>query len=63
MLPLFLTPSVDRGKRPIRDELELRQKAQAILKTHRLEGFLSFSPFLLTNFLSVSNSSLTNFIT
>ena len=39
---LSLTPSVGRGKRQIRDELELRQKAQAILKTHRVEGLLDY---------------------
>ena len=39
---LALTPQVGRGKRQIRDELELRQKAQAILKTHRVEGLLDY---------------------
>ena len=39
---LALTPPVGRGKRQIRDELELRQKAQAILKTHRVEGLLDY---------------------
>ena len=39
---LALTPPVGRGKRQIRDELELRQQAQAILKTHRVEGLLDY---------------------
>ena len=39
---LSLTPPVGRGKRQIRDELELCQKAQAILKTHRVEGLLDY---------------------
>ncbi len=39
---LALTPQVGRGKRQIRDELELCQKAQAILKTHRVEGLLDY---------------------
>ena len=39
---LALTPPVGRGKRQIRDELELCQKAQAILKTHRVEGLLDY---------------------
>ena len=39
---LALTPSVGRGKRQIRDELKLRQQAQAILKTHRVSGLLEY---------------------
>ncbi len=37
-----LTPTVSRGKRQIRDELELCQKAEQILKTHRVEGLLNY---------------------
>jgi transposase len=39
---LALTPPVGRGKRQIRDELELCQKAEQILKTHRVEGLLDY---------------------
>lgn len=39
---LALTPPVARGKRQIRDELELCQKAEQILKTHRVEGLLDY---------------------
>ena len=39
---LALTPTVGRGKRQIRDELELGQKAQVILKTHRVERLLDY---------------------
>ncbi len=35
-----LTPPPGRGKRIVRDELTLRQKVQAILKAHRVEGLL-----------------------
>ena len=38
-----LTPPVGRGKRQIRDEAVLHQKAIAILKQHRVEGLLSYS--------------------
>lgn len=37
-----LTPAVGRGKRQIRDRSELAQKAQAILKAHRVEGLLEY---------------------
>ncbi len=37
-----LTPPPGRGKRIVRDELTLRQKVQAILKAHRVEGLLHF---------------------
>lgn len=40
---LALTPSVGRGKRQIRDELELCHQAEQILKTHRVEGLLDYS--------------------
>ncbi|MGF1493656.1 MAG: IS1634 family transposase [Microcoleaceae cyanobacterium] len=40
---LALTPTVGRGHRQIRVESELHQKAQAILKAHRVEGLLDFS--------------------
>ena len=39
---LALTPPFARGKRQIRDELELCQKAEQILKTHRVEGLLDY---------------------
>lgn len=38
-----LTPEVGRGKRQIRDLSELQQKANTILKAHRVEGFLEYS--------------------
>ena len=38
-----LTPSPGRGKRQIREESILQQKVQAIVKTHRVEGWLHFS--------------------
>lgn len=40
---IALTPPVGRGKRQIREESRLHQKAQAILKQHRLEGLLRYS--------------------
>ena len=40
---LALTPTPGRGKRQIRDELELCQKAAQILKTHRVEGLLDYN--------------------
>jgi transposase len=40
---MSLTPPVGRGKRQIRDEAILHQKAMAILKQHRVEGLLSYS--------------------
>lgn len=40
---LALTPPVGRGKRQIREELELIRKAEQILKTHRVEGLLDYS--------------------
>ncbi len=39
---MTLTPPVGRGKRQIREESLLHQKAQSILKQHRLEGLLSY---------------------
>ena len=39
---LALTPPRGRGKQQFRDEVELCQKAQAILKTHRVEGLLDY---------------------
>jgi transposase len=38
-----LTPVVGRGKRQIRDLSQLQQKADAILKTHQVEGLLEYS--------------------
>ncbi len=38
-----LTPAVGRGKRQIRSLSELQQRANEILKTHRVEGFLEYS--------------------
>ena len=40
---MSLTPLVGRGKRQIRDEALLHEKASAILKQHRVEGLLSYS--------------------
>lgn len=40
---MSLTPPVGRGKRQIREEALLHQKASAILKQHRVEGLLSYS--------------------
>ncbi len=40
---LALTPPVGRGKRQLRDELELCQKAEQILQTHRVEGLLNYN--------------------
>jgi transposase len=40
---MSLTPPVGRGKRQIREEAILHQKAEAILKQHRVEGLLSYS--------------------
>ena len=40
---MSLTPPVGRGKRQIRDEAVLHQKASAILKQHRVEELLSYS--------------------
>jgi transposase len=40
---MSLTPPVGRGKRQIREEAILEQKASAILKQHRVEGLLSYS--------------------
>ena len=37
-----LTPAVSRGKRQIRDEVELCHQALRILKTHRVEGLLDY---------------------
>ena len=37
-----LTPPPGQGKRQIHDESTLHQKAQAILKAHRVEGWLNF---------------------
>jgi transposase len=37
-----LTPLAGRGKRQIRDHSELAQKAEAILKAHRVEGLLEY---------------------
>ena len=39
---MSLTPPVGRGKRQITDELQLRQKAEQILQTHRVEGLLNY---------------------
>jgi transposase len=39
---LGLTPAPGRGKRQIRDEAELHQKAAAILKAHQVEGLLTW---------------------
>ena len=38
-----LTPPPGRGKRQIRDQLILHQKAHVILKAHRVEGLLKFN--------------------
>lgn len=38
-----LTPLTGRGKRQIRELEELQQKAQAILKSHRVEGLLTYT--------------------
>jgi transposase len=38
-----LTPPTGRGKRQIRELETLQQKAQAILKSHRVEGLLAYS--------------------
>ena len=40
---MSLTPPVGKGKRQIREEALLHQKAIAILKQHRVEGLLSYS--------------------
>ena len=40
---ISLTPPVGKGKRQIREEALLHQKAQTILKQHRVEGLLSYS--------------------
>jgi transposase len=40
---MSLTPPVGRGKRQIREEAILHQKAEAILQQHRVEGLLSYS--------------------
>ncbi len=40
---MSLREPVGRGKRQIRDEALLHQKAMAILKQHRVEGLLSYS--------------------
>ena len=37
-----LTPGVGRGKRQLRDLSELQDKANAIVKTHRVEGLLDY---------------------
>jgi hypothetical protein len=39
---LALTPPVGRGKRQIRDELEVCQKAEQICQSHRVEGLLNY---------------------
>ena len=40
---LGLTPPVGRGRKQISQETELAQKAQTILKTHRVEGLLEYA--------------------
>jgi transposase len=37
-----LTPQPGRGKRQVRDEATLRSAAEAVLKSHRVEGLLTF---------------------
>jgi transposase len=39
---LKLTPVVGRGRKQITNESELRQKANAIIKSHRVEGLLEY---------------------
>ena len=39
---LKLTPAVGRGRKQIANETELRQKANAIIKSHRVEGLLEY---------------------
>ncbi len=38
-----LTPARGRGKRQITDETDLREKAEAIVKQHKVEGFLTYA--------------------
>lgn len=40
---LALTPAPGRGKRQFRDEAELVEAAEAILKTHEVQGLLSYT--------------------
>ena len=40
---MSLTPTVGKGKRQIREETLVNQKAQNILKQHRVEGLLNYS--------------------
>lgn len=39
---LALTPEPGRGKRAVRDETALRSAAEAVVKSHRIEGLLTF---------------------
>lgn len=40
---LALTPPIGRGKRQIREEADLRSRAEAILKTYRVTGLLTYT--------------------